>query len=157
MSVCLYVYTASCLWVCTGGDGFVAAMAAGGVLSGAALPTEHAVILGAEGLLGQGLVALSTAEAALVPRAPLVAELLQDKYRGWIHLQRVHNNTNDDDNDDDVGWMVASRGSQGGDLHLHLHLADAFFQSDLQRVHLLKERQQYIVYKDKNRAGYKHS
>lgn len=104
--------------MCTGSDGLVAAMAAGGILSGAALPTEHAVILGGEGLLGQGLVALSTAEAALVPRAPLVAELLQDKYRGYIHLQRVHNNTNDDDNDD-VGWMVESRGSQGGDLHLH--------------------------------------
>jgi len=45
-------------------------------------------------------------------------------------------------------------------LHLHLgHLADAFIQSDLQRVHLLKERQQYItvVHKDKNRAGLEHS
>jgi len=44
--------------------------------------------------------------------------------------------------------------------HLHLgHLADAFIQSDLPRVHLLKERQQYItvVHKDKNRAGFKHS
>jgi len=31
-------------------------------------------------------------------------------------------------------------------LHLHLgHLADAFIQSDLQRVHLLKEREQYIT------------
>jgi len=33
-------------------------------------------------------------------------------------------------------------------LHLDLHLghfADAFIQSDLQRVHLLKERQQYIT------------
>jgi len=30
-------------------------------------------------------------------------------------------------------------------LHLHLgHLADAFIQSDLQRVQLLKERQQYL-------------
>jgi len=27
----------------------------------------------------------------------------------------------------------------------HWHLADAFIQSDLQRVHLLKERQQYIA------------
>jgi len=40
-------------------------------------------------------------------------------------------------------------------LHLHLrHLADAFIQSNLQKVHLLKERQQYItvVPEDKNRA-----
>jgi len=38
-------------------------------------------------------------------------------------------------------------------------LADAFIQSDLQRVHLLKERQQYItvVPEDRNRAGLKHS
>jgi len=49
-------------------------------------------------------------------------------------------------------------GRGGGDyfkLHLHLgHLADAFISSDLQRVHLLKERQQYITvaHKDKNRA-----
>jgi len=45
-------------------------------------------------------------------------------------------------------------------LHSHLgHLADAFIQSNLQRVHLLKERQQYItvVRKDKNRVGFKHS
>jgi len=34
-----------------------------------------------------------------------------------------------------------------------------FYPKRLQRVHLLKERQQYIavVYKDKNRAGFKHS
>jgi len=43
-------------------------------------------------------------------------------------------------------------------LHPHLHwghLADAFIQSDLQRVHLLKDRQQYItvVHKDKNRVS----
>jgi len=31
-------------------------------------------------------------------------------------------------------------------LHLHLgHLGDAFIQSDLQEVHLSKERQQYIA------------
>jgi len=45
-------------------------------------------------------------------------------------------------------------------LHLHLgHLADAFIQSVLQRVHLLKDRQQYItmVHEDNNRAGFKHS
>jgi len=45
-------------------------------------------------------------------------------------------------------------------LHLHLgHLADAFIQRNLQRVHLLKERQQYItvVPEDKNRAVFEHS
>jgi len=38
-------------------------------------------------------------------------------------------------------------------------LADAFIQSDLQRVHLLKERQQYItaVPEDKNRVVFEHS
>jgi len=45
-------------------------------------------------------------------------------------------------------------------LHLHLgHLSDAFIHSDLQKVHLLKERQQYItvVPEDKNRAGLEQS
>jgi len=45
-------------------------------------------------------------------------------------------------------------------LRLHLgHLADAFIQSDLQRVHLLKERQQYIsvVPEDRNILGLEHS
>lgn len=57
-------------------DGLVAAMAAGRVLSGAALPAHDAIILGAERLLGQRLVALGTAETVLVPVAPLVAQLL---------------------------------------------------------------------------------
>jgi len=44
-------------------------------------------------------------------------------------------------------------------LHLHLgHLAfDTFIQSDLQRVHLLKEAAIYHCDKDKDRAGFKHS
>jgi len=47
-------------------------------------------------------------------------------------------------------------------IHLHLHLgnlADAFIQSELQRVLLLKERQQYIavVPKDRNRAVFDYS
>lgn len=57
-------------------DGFVAAVAAGRVLSGAALPTHDAIILGAEWLFGQRLVALGAAETVLVPVAPLVAQLL---------------------------------------------------------------------------------
>lgn len=57
-------------------DGLVAAVAAGRILSGAALPAHDAIILGAEWLLGQRLVALGTAETVLVPVAPLVAQLL---------------------------------------------------------------------------------
>lgn len=51
-------------------------MAAWSILSGAALPTHDAVILGAEGLLSQRLVTLCTAETLLVPVSALVAELL---------------------------------------------------------------------------------
>jgi len=40
-------------------------------------------------------------------------------------------------------------------IHLHLHLGHlALIQNDLQRVHLLKKT---AIYKDKNRAGFKHS
>jgi len=44
-------------------------------------------------------------------------------------------------------------------LNVHLgHLADAFIQSNLQRVHLLKETAIYqCVHKDRNRASFKHS
>lgn len=55
---------------------FIAAMAAWSILSGAALPTHDAVILGAKGLFGQRLVTLHTAETLLMPVAALVAELL---------------------------------------------------------------------------------
>jgi len=34
---------------------------------------------------------------------------------------------------------------------------DTFIQSDLQRVHLLKEQYISVVHKDKNRAGLQHS
>jgi hypothetical protein len=60
----------------TGGDGLVASVAAGCVLCGVALPTQDALVLSVEGLLGERLVAGGAAEAALVPGAPLVAELL---------------------------------------------------------------------------------
>lgn len=62
--------------LCASQYGFVAAVAAWGVLSGAALPTHDAVILGAEGLLGERLVTLHTAETLLVPVPALMAELL---------------------------------------------------------------------------------
>lgn len=56
-------------------------MATRGILAGAAFPTQDAVILGAEGFLGQGLVALGAAEASLVPVAALVVQLLMRKHR----------------------------------------------------------------------------
>lgn len=56
--------------------GFVAAVAARGVLSGAALPAHDAVVLHVEGLLGQRLVALDAAETLLMPVPALVAQLL---------------------------------------------------------------------------------
>ena len=55
---------------------FVAAVASRGVLARAALPAHDAVILRAEGLLGQVLVALGTAEAVLMPVAAFMAQLL---------------------------------------------------------------------------------
>lgn len=66
----------SCPLSATCQDGFVAAVAAGRVLAGAALPAHDAIILGAERLFGQRLVALGAAETVLVPVAPLVAQLL---------------------------------------------------------------------------------
>lgn len=59
--------------------GFITAVAAWSILSGAALPTHDAVILGAEGLLSQRLVTLCTAETLLVPVSALVAELLKEE------------------------------------------------------------------------------
>lgn len=83
-----------CISVCvqvsglTSQDGFVAAVAAWRVLSGAALPTHDAVVLCVEGLLGQRLVALCTSETLLVPVPALMAELLTERtgmtcYTGW--------------------------------------------------------------------------
>lgn len=58
-------------------NGFVAAVAAGRVLPGAALVAQDLVILGGEGLVAQGLVALSAAETILVPVPVLMVQLLQ--------------------------------------------------------------------------------
>lgn len=58
--------------------GFVAAVAARRVLSGAALPTHDTVVFGAEGLLGQRLVTLCAAETLLVPEPALMTELLRE-------------------------------------------------------------------------------
>lgn len=59
--------------------GFITAVAAWSILSGAALPTHDAVIFGAEGLLSQRLVTLCAAETLLVPVSALVAELLMEE------------------------------------------------------------------------------
>lgn len=61
--------------LCVRQYGFVTAVAAGSVLSGAALPTQDTVILGAKGLFGQRLVALGAAETLLVPVSALVGQL----------------------------------------------------------------------------------
>lgn len=63
----------------TSQDGFVAAVAAWRILSGAALPAHDAVVLGAERLLGQRLVTLCTTETLLMPVPALMAELLMDE------------------------------------------------------------------------------
>lgn len=57
-------------------------MAAWSILSGAALPAHDAVILGAEGLLGQRLVTLCATETLLMPVPALMAELLMDEGAG---------------------------------------------------------------------------
>lgn len=56
--------------------GFVAAVAAWSILSGAALPTHDTVVFGAEGLLGQRLVTLCATETLLMPVPALMTELL---------------------------------------------------------------------------------
>lgn len=61
-------------------------MAAWSILSGAALPTHDAVILGAEGLLGQRLITLYTTETLLMPVSALVAELLSFHRDGSVAL-----------------------------------------------------------------------
>lgn len=58
-------------------DHLVAALAAVAILSGATLAAHYlAVVAGAEGLGGQRLGALGTAEAVLVPVAVLMVQLL---------------------------------------------------------------------------------
>lgn len=59
-------------------------MAAWRILSGTALPTHDAVILGAEGLLGQRLVTLCTTETLLMPVPALMAELLMGEGTGEL-------------------------------------------------------------------------
>lgn len=61
--------------------GFVAAVAAWSILSGAALPAHDAVILGVEGLLGQRLVTFGTTETLFMPVSSFVAELLLEEER----------------------------------------------------------------------------
>lgn len=56
--------------------GFVAAVAAWSILSGAAFPTHDAIVLGAEGLLGKRLVTFCTTETLLMPVPAFMAELL---------------------------------------------------------------------------------
>lgn len=56
-------------------DGFVAAVAARGVLSGAAFPTQDPVVFGAERLLGQRFVAFGATETILVPVPVLMSQL----------------------------------------------------------------------------------
>lgn len=62
--------------LCASQYGFIAAVAARSVLSGAALPAHDAVVLGAEGLLGQRLVTLRTTETLLMPVSALMVQLL---------------------------------------------------------------------------------
>lgn len=50
-------------------------MAAWGVLSGAALPTQDPVVFGVERLFGQRFVAFSTSEALLMPVPVLMSQL----------------------------------------------------------------------------------
>lgn len=61
--------------LCASQDRFVAAMAARGVLPGATLPTQDAVVLGAERLFGQRFVTFGTAETLLVPVPVLMGQL----------------------------------------------------------------------------------
>lgn len=62
--------------LCASQYGFIAAVAARSILSGAALPAHDAVVLGAEGLFGQRFVTLRAAETLLMPEPTLMAELL---------------------------------------------------------------------------------
>lgn len=62
--------------LCASQYGFVAAVAAWRILSGAALSTHDAVVLGAERFFGQRFVTFTTAETLLMPVSALMAELL---------------------------------------------------------------------------------
>lgn len=63
--------------------GFIAAVAARSSISGAALHTHDALILGVEWLLGQRLVALCAAETLLMPVTPFVAQLLTEENKSF--------------------------------------------------------------------------
>lgn len=52
-------------------------MALGGILIGVALSTEQLLILGGEGLVHQGALALEALETVLVPVTILVGQILQ--------------------------------------------------------------------------------
>lgn len=61
---------------------FVAALAARRSVTVSTLPTHDlAIVLSSKRLIGQWLVALGTAEAALVPVAVLMGQLLDRKHR----------------------------------------------------------------------------
>lgn len=60
--------------LCAGQDGFVAAVAARGILSGAALPAQDPVVFGAEWLFGQRFVAFCTTETLLMPVPVLMGQ-----------------------------------------------------------------------------------
>ena len=60
-------------------DRLEAALALGGVLPSGALVAQDLVVLGHEGLIGQGAEALGAAEAGVVPVAVLVVHLLGTK------------------------------------------------------------------------------
>lgn len=62
-------------------NGLEAPFALGGVLSSGTLVAQYLVVLGHKGLAGQGVKALGTAEAGVVPVAVLVVHLLgSDKW-----------------------------------------------------------------------------
>lgn len=67
-------------------DGFLALVALGGVLIGVALSTEELLILGGEGLVHQGALALEALETVLMPVAVLVGQILQKQQRNTSGL-----------------------------------------------------------------------
>lgn len=71
-------------------DHLVAGLAPVAILAGATLATHDlAVVPGTEGLVSQGLVALGTAEAVLVPVTVLMVQLL-DREEGGKGVRCIH-------------------------------------------------------------------
>lgn len=62
--------------------GFLALVALGGIFIGVALGTEELLVLGGEGLVHQGALALEALEAVLVPVAVLVGQILREEGGG---------------------------------------------------------------------------